>query len=240
MKYQNQELRDALAAEYALGTLQGRARRRFERSLKDDPRLRQTVTLWQERLAPLDALVEPIEPPARVWRAIQARVERDAGRRVAAQPRGFWASLGLWRGIALASTAAAFALAVSLTVSTMKPGPTETMVVVMQDAQATPAITVSWPTAQRGATTLRVQVVGHPQMASGTSWELWMLPSADQKPVSLGLIGTEPTQELSIPAQLAPTINGALGLAMSVEPKGGSPTGQPTGPVIYKGLRVKL
>ena len=63
MKYRDEETREALAAEYALGTLQGPARRRFERSLKDDPGLRRLVVEWQARLAPLDAVAQPVPPP---------------------------------------------------------------------------------------------------------------------------------------------------------------------------------
>lgn len=240
MKYRNEQLRDAVAAEYALGTLQGPARRRFERSLKDDPRLRQSVAGWQRRLAPLDALVEPVDPPARVWRAIQARIELASRRRTLSPPRGFWASLRFWRGVAIVSTAAALALAVSLVLITPPTRTAETMVVVMSDDKSAPAMTVSWPMQRKGAANLRISVIGHPDMPAGTAWELWMLPGGDQKPISLGLIGTEPTQELVIPQKLAPVINGAWGLAMSVEPKGGSPTGLPTGPVIFKGQCTKL
>jgi anti-sigma-K factor RskA len=67
-----------------------------------------------------------------------------------------------------------------------------------------------------------------------------MVPGGEQKPVSLGLINTAPTQELAIPQELARVINTAWGLAMSVEPEGGSPTGLPTGPVIFKGQRIGL
>jgi anti-sigma-K factor RskA len=67
-----------------------------------------------------------------------------------------------------------------------------------------------------------------------------MLPGGEQKPVSLGLVGTDPMQELTISKELAPLINRASGLALSVEPAGGSPTGQPTGPVLYKGPCVEL
>ncbi len=234
MKYRNQQLRDALAAEYALGTLQGRARRRFERSLKDDPRLRELVAQWQGRLAPLDALVEPVQPRARVWRGIRDRVEPGARR------RGFWANSGFWRAAAMASAAAAVTLAVLLAVLTPARRTSETMVVVMAGADANPAMTVSWPTQQKGEPKLRIRVLGHPEMAPGTTWELWMLPGGEQKPVSLGLIGTDPTQELALPQTLAPKIDRAWGLAMSVEPSGGSPTGQPTGPVLYKGQCTKL
>jgi anti-sigma-K factor RskA len=240
VKYQSEQVRDALAAEYALGTLQGRARRRFERSLKDDPQLRQLVLQWQGRLAPLDALIEPVRPPARVWRAIRGRIEAGSGRRTLTGWGGFSASLGFWRGAAIASAAAAVALAVTLAVITPATHLRDTMVVVMSDDKSAPAMTVSWPTQQAGSPKLRIRVFGHPDMPAGTAWELWMLPGGDQKPVSLGLINTDPTQELVIPQKLAPVINSAWGLAMSVEPQGGSPTGLPTGPVIYKGQRIGL
>jgi anti-sigma-K factor RskA len=240
VKYQSEQVRDALAAEYALGTLQGPARRRFERSLKEDPRLRQLVAQWQTRLAPLDALIEPVRPPARVWQAVRDRIEAGSRRRALGGVRGFWTNLGFWRGAALASAAVAAALAVALVVIAPATQPRDTMVVVMSDDNSAPAMTVSWPTQQTGNPKLRIRVLGHPDMPAGTAWELWVITGGDRKPVSLGLINTDPTQELVIPQKLAPVINSAWGLAMSVEPRGGSPTGLPTGPVIYKGQRIGL
>jgi anti-sigma-K factor RskA len=229
VKYRNEQLREALASEYALGTLQGRARRRFERSLKDDPQLRALVNRWQDRLAPLDAVGQSVQPPARVWRGIQQRIQTGRNR------SGLWSSLPFWRTAGLAGLAGALTLAVLLTtLSPTRHGP-ETMVVVMSDAEAKPAMTVSWPMQHEGEPRLRIRVMGHPEMASGTTWELWLLPAGEQKPRSLGLIGTEPMQELSVPRSLAPMMGHACGLAMSVEPSGGSPTGHPTGPVLYKG-----
>ena len=114
------------------------------------------------------------------------------------------------------------------------------MVVVMSGEDANPAMTVSWPMQPTGEPRLRIRVLGHPEMPAGTAWELWLLPGDDQKPISLGLIGTEPTQQLTLPRKLAPLMDGAWGLAMSVEPSGGSPTGLPTGPVLYKGQCTKL
>ncbi|HEY7760187.1 MAG TPA: anti-sigma factor [Burkholderiales bacterium] len=233
MKYHNELLREALAAEYALGTLQGRARRRFERSLKDDPALRRYVASWQERLAPLDAAVTPVQPPARVWHAIQ--------RRVTAAPRGWaalWDSLRFWRGAAFAGLAAALMLTASLGV--LPPERSELMVVVMSDERAEPRMTVSWDTDSGGDKRMRIRVLGHAEMAPDTAWELWMLPGGDRKPLSLGLITTHETQSVLVPRELATAINAAWGLAMSVEPKGGSPTGLPTGPVLYKGQCTKL
>ena len=113
--------------------------------------------------------------------------------------------------------------------------PRETMVVVMSDDQSRPAITVSWRPQQIGEKRLRVRVIGHQTMAPDTAWELWMVPPGGGKPVSLGLINTHETQTVVVPPQLQDAINSALALAMSVEPAGGSPTGLPTGPVLYQG-----
>jgi anti-sigma-K factor RskA len=227
VKYTNPQLRDAIAAEYVLGTLQGRARLRFERSLKDDPQLRQRVAQWRNRLAPLDELVEPVRPPARVWSTIERHI---AGRRSGSSRFG---DVRFWRGASLISAACALLLAIYVLLQ--PPRTPEMMVVVMSGDQGTPAMTVSWPVQPRGRPKLRIRVMGHPDMPAGTSWELWMLPENGQKPVSLGLIGTAPMQQLAVPESLAPMINRASGLAMSQEPAGGSPTGQPTGPVLYKG-----
>ncbi|MFB6358182.1 MAG: hypothetical protein ABEJ96_03995, partial [Thiohalorhabdaceae bacterium] len=72
------EVCDALAAEYALGTLRGPALRRFERLLAVDEDLRWRVRRWEERLAPLAEEVEPRSPPDSLWAGIEARLG-DAG-----------------------------------------------------------------------------------------------------------------------------------------------------------------
>jgi anti-sigma-K factor RskA len=99
---------------------------------------------------------------------------------------------------------------------------------------------VSWRPVQMGEKRLRVRVMGHQTMAPNTTWELWLVPAGGGNPVSLGLIDTDETQTVVVPPQLQEAINSAVGLAMSVEPIGGSPTGLPTGPVLYQGPRIQL
>ena len=236
MRFTNEKLRAKLAAEYVLGTLSARARRRFELYLRASPRLRQDVAEWEARLSPLNDVLPGIEPPARVWRAIAGRlgIGQAAG-------RGLWASLSFWRVSSLASALMAVALVVFIALpEPQKPGDAAAMVVVMHDiATRKPAMTASWEPGKSGGRTLRIRVIGHAQMAPGTAWELWMLPGGDQTPVSLGLITTHETQVVAIPPGLAARLDAAQGLAMSVEPAGGSPTGRPSGPVLYAGERLK-
>jgi anti-sigma-K factor RskA len=104
------------------------------------------------------------------------------------------------------------------------------------------AMTATWEPGvpgKPGKRAIRIRVVGHAEMAPDTAWELWMLPGGDRKPVSLGLITTHETQTVLIPEALAAGLDAAKGLAMSVEPAGGSPTGVPSGPVLYEGECVK-
>lgn len=232
-KYWNSEMREALAAEYALGTLQGRARRRFEHVLKEDPGLRAYAAAWQARLHPLGEAIAPVTPPKKVWLAIEARIQ---GRRP-----GLWHSLPFWRWLSATSAAALVLLAVyaGVWLPRLEAGK-EYMVVVMSNPRSRPMMTVSWPTQDRKKTKLRIRVIGHQEMAPNTAWELWMMPGGDHNPRSLGLIATHETQEVEIPAHLLPALNAAWGMAMSVEPHGGSPSGVPSGPVLYSGQCTRI
>jgi len=236
MKYSDPRLRDQLAAEYVLGTLRGQARARFQSLMRYDIALRELVAEWENRLTPLAGAAADITPPPRVWNAIAQRLApvREHLR--------WWENLTLWRG--LAATGAVCTLVLALFAGTMvEKEPPMAMVAVMNDTQGKPAMTVSWPSmhAVRGQPFVKIKVMQkHPVMAPGTAWELWMLPRGDAKPVSLGLITTDADQMMRLTPDLARLMEDAWGIAMSVEPKGGSPSGRPTGPMVMQGPCVKI
>ena len=233
--YKNAELRERLAAEYVLGTLRGRARARFESLARYDPALRRIVAEWEARITPLAAAAGEIVPPARVWQVVSRRIAGPA------PGTGTWSSLALWRG--LAATSAAFVLILATFIGmSPRPQPPMEMVAVMNDERGQPAMVVSWPPmkAMRDPH-IRIKVVqAHPVMAAGTSWEMWLLPGDKAAPVSMGLISIDRDQVMKLTPALAERMGGAWGIAMSVEPEKGSPTGSPTGPVIFKGQCVKM
>jgi anti-sigma-K factor RskA len=233
--YRNPQLRDRLAAEYVLGTLRGRARDRFAALLRFDYDLRRTVAAWEAQLTPLAAAAGEIAPPDRVWQAISKRIAGTA------RGAGWWASLAFWRGLAIASTSLVLILATFAGVAP-RPEPPMAMVAVMNDDKGQPALVVSWPPmAAMRDPHIRVKVVQeHPVMEPGTSWEMWMLPGGKAAPVSLGFITTDRDQVMKVNAALAGKMGNAWGIAMSVEPARGSPTGAPTGPVIFKGQCIKM
>lgn len=71
------------------------------------------------------------------------------------------------------------------------------------------------------------------------SLELWLIPSGD-KPHSLGLIDPGRPVTIKVPKDLLTHVNDEAVLAVSLEPPGGSPTGQPTGEVIANGKLAAL
>lgn len=107
--HSNPALLDQLAASYALGSLRGGARRRFEALARTSATVRTAGLLWQQRMASLTEIQPSQVPSENVWRRIQ--ISLAAQRQLApvkAEPAdaGLLAklkqSLKLWRGAAIA------------------------------------------------------------------------------------------------------------------------------------------
>jgi anti-sigma-K factor RskA len=229
MKYDNPDRRDMLAAEYVLGTLRGAARRRFERLMRDDPAARDAVARWEAHLNPLVEAVPPVTPRTQVWRAIEREIGAGDARTVRGS-RGLWESLGFWRGFGLAAAAAAVVLLVYI--AARPPLPSAETLAVLED-QGGHAAFVATAVEGRPRLALRAVVARAPE--AGRVYELWLLPKGGAKPRALGLLPASGVADF----ELAPDDRAALptadGLAISLEPAGGSPTGLPTGPVLFKG-----
>jgi anti-sigma-K factor RskA len=229
MRISDPNLRELLAAEHALGMHTARVRSRFARLAREDARLRNTIEEWEARFHPLVAALPEVQPPARVWKAIQKRIARPV--------EGVSRALSFWRSLALLSTAAAMALVVYIGVAP-RPDAAPYMVSVMSTPEAQPMMVATWQDEDQGE--LKIQILAKHVMTADTSWELWCLPGKNQPPVSLGLITTDTVQTVKLSEKEMRELAKAEALAMSVEPKGGSPTGLPTGPVLASGPLRKI
>jgi anti-sigma-K factor RskA len=126
MNYNRPELGERLAADYVLGGMPARARRRFEREMAGNATLAALTAGWSERLGPLDSLTADETPPAYVWRRIEQRIGLVAPVRVARTRRvGFF-----WRGFAVAAVAVCAVIAVCVAVD---PGPVRNEVAALAE-----------------------------------------------------------------------------------------------------------
>ena len=106
MNYENHPQLDRIAADYVLGTMRGRARRRFEALIRQSHAARAAVDGWTHRLHLLSAgMPAPVAPSADLFQRIERRIappDRAAGGPAShGRPRTFWSWLQPLAGFAL-------------------------------------------------------------------------------------------------------------------------------------------
>jgi anti-sigma-K factor RskA len=247
---------DMLAGEYVAGLLEGPAETAFEARLAGEPGLAAAVARWRVRFAEIDDSAVPVVPDEAFWRRIETALATapdlpplaapasvavtGAG---AAAPRplptaapsprtgrlqDWWHSLTLWRGFAAVATAAAIVLAVGLgRLVLAPPPPTFVAVLVAETGQIGAVVHVF---ADGTAELLPLENVPVP---SGRALEVWTKWSDERGPVSIGLLDRPRTVRLST-GGLPETRPDQL-FEITLEPATGSPTGRPTGPILFKG-----
>lgn len=350
--------RDALAAEYVLGTLSADERDQAEALQLIDPGFAETVRLWERRLGELNVMVEAVEPPTELWERIKTEIDGaerrivaeteaappvvegdiapatsdapalaatkaaaemapDAGGEIAPDllsepaqspdasppehpedeedtaavaalassllppqpeakaetppvplppaeplsagkigPGADVISLGRrvrrWRGFTAVMTAIAALLAIYIAVGQFAPQllpmrhkethtaaavppPEARLVAVLQQDPTEPAFLLTVDPQHRTMTVRRMTATAD----SGRSYELWLIPGRNSKPQSLGIVGATEYTSRPLPENFDVATLQAARYAVSLEPAGGSPSGAPTGPVLFTGKMVQ-
>ncbi|EIW88028.1 hypothetical protein AGRI_12521 [Alishewanella agri BL06] len=225
MKFDDQNLLDELAVDYILGTMRGAARRRFQKLMMSQPNIRQTVWRWEQHLNPLAESLPTSAPNPEVWLKIQRRLgwlptEQRVETRTTS--RVSW----------LIAAAASILLAVVM----LRPylvDPVSQQVALIQTTDAK-----VWWSIAKTELQLTVRATSAVQAHTDKDYELWMLPANGQAPISLGLLPQNQERILQVPAAAKDLMIAAL--AVSIEPKGGSPTGAPTGDVLFTAEIITL
>jgi anti-sigma-K factor RskA len=230
MRYDNKLLADILSVEYIFGTLKGAARNRFEQLLKQRADWSQTFNWWESHIHLLADTVPAVKPSNKVWKNIEARLFNKN----AAQSNAWWKSF------AFLSTALAASLATFLLLQSPQPADdiTPSAIALLSSEKSEAGWLLS--ETKNAANEVEMQAISLTSLEAKpeNAFELWLLPADKSKPISLGLLPQKGLAKLKIPAEIAPLM--AYGsLAVSLEPIGGSPTGQPTGAVLYQGKLAK-
>ena len=261
---QNPSLVEQLAASYALGTLRGGARRRFESLARDHAAVRAAALIWQGRIASVAELQPQAAPSPAVWKRIENLVNADkqakamqAARAPAAVSNpGWWARVSLWRGATAAGAlAAVLAVVVGANLQTLNNNLGSQVASLGGQVQDLTAKLSAAPEIQyvavladdKAAASMLVTFdpknkklvlkrVGGFQEQADKSLQLWALPQGGG-PKSLGVLGSDPLIRLTAAGS---DVKQVPTLAISLEPKGGAPVGSgPTGPVLFKGALLE-
>lgn len=219
---------DMIAAEYVLGTLPAGERQAAARRIDTDPAFARMVEAWEGRLAPMAAAYPETNPPRAAKAAIDRRLFGPAGRQAGAG--GFFQSLAFWRGLAGFAVAAALVLAFIPLLTPPAPRPPEARLAA---SLADPASGVHYLVVYDTAS----GEIGLSHMAGDPgagSFELWLVEGGNN-PASLGMIPPGESMRMPVDPAMREKIAPGVMFAISLEPRGGSTTGQPTGPVVAAG-----
>ncbi|MFL0357443.1 anti-sigma factor domain-containing protein [Erythrobacter sp. GH1-10] len=247
-----------LAAEYALGLLEGEELLSARGREATDVAFAAQVAQWEAHLAPLLDDVRPVEPTADIWpqiearidglRATQAEVELAGGGGSAANVIELQTQVRRWQWAAgLTSAAAAVALAFLAFGGgggSPVPGPTDAPVL----ASAEPLVA----TVPIGDTGLRLDVTYIPESdrmlvaAIGLTpdglhdHELWLVPADGGELQSLGVVAPGEVKAMELPETIARNLGDGVQILLTREPIGGKPEGVDAGPVVAEGAFSKV
>jgi anti-sigma-K factor RskA len=211
MKRDEPENLELLSAEYVVGTLRGAARRAFERRRARDPFVDRRVAAWEERFALLTLRLRPVAPLPATWAAI----ERRTG-----------GSRGAWQALA-AAVALIAVLGFGWVVWQELRPPQATAVLASEEGAQLWRLELA-----EEAQYMDVSAVGSIAVPDERARELWALPEG-AAPVSLGLLPERGSVRLALDERQRDALARTVNVAVSDEPAGGSPTGAPTGAVLY-------
>ena len=231
------------AGLFVLGALNAEEMRSVRNDAERDPALAAEIVAWERRLTPLVALVPAAPVPETLWPALDLRLTRLLSASPAAigqiyQPplrprtrrRGERRALVAWRATALGAMALAASLAAILLTRSPPPAPTLAMLMPSQAGLG------GWLVSVRPNGEIHAVAQGALSHTLAQDFELWALADGASKPVPLGLL-PETNGTVLKPSGLP---RQQFKLLVSLEPKGGSPTGLPTGPVLYASQPVNL
>lgn len=238
MNYNRPELRDALASEYVLGTLHGRARRRFERLLNDDTKLQAAVDFWQRELLPMAAPLSAAAPSSKLWANIAARV---APPRAAAQPGWLerWLGVRGLGGLAAGLMMGVGAMLIAPQLDRADKGDQQlpqSYAGFLQDAQGGTAMLIS---SLRRGSIVDIKVLRPIELRPDQVLQLWGLPK-DGAPLPLGIVPAQGKAHITISGTSEQWLTHVTELAVSVEDKALAPVPAPTAGFVLRGPCAKF
>lgn len=227
---------NALVAEFVLGLLDSAEHQRVGRLIEADPALRAERQFWETRFAALDHNFEDVAVPPHIIKAIEARAFGNA-----AKPRSLsnlWDNLLVWRGLAAGAMAVAV-VAVGFNIAGPGPSSPAALATQLVAALELEGSSVKFVALYDSATgSVRLTALSG-EAVPDRDFELWAIQGG-HNPVSMGVIPVQARSQVTLGPDVLKGWGAGSVLAITLEPKGGSPTGNPTGPVVAKGAVTQI
>lgn len=239
---QDPESRAAATGEYVLGTLSLDDYSTFRQALAQSSELQAEVYAWQDRLLGLSALAAPLTPSPQLWQRIDTSLnaigsaEPRLPRSTSAVGMPWWQKLGWWQGLSGLALAACLVLTVLLVQRGAEAPMGARYLAVLQSPQDGAA---GWLVEVQAGGKLRLQPMSDTAAPPpGRSLQFWTKPQGAASPTSLGLVRAG--QLLELPVSRLPGVGAQQLFEITLEPENGSPSGRPTGPILYVGRTIAL
>jgi len=224
-----------LVGEYVLGLLDAAEHDRMARRIAAEPALRAELALWQNRLSSLDREFAETPAPARVFEKVEARLFGAPASPLA----GFWNNLLLWRSLAAGGIAVA---AVAIGFNLMQPPPLDPNLFATQlvaAIQAQEGFGVEFVALYNAATgEVRLTALSG-EAIPDKDYELWYI-KGEEPAVSMGVLPVDKRTEIALSREARSKFEPGTVLAITLEQKGGSPTGVAQGPIVALGKATPI
>jgi anti-sigma-K factor RskA len=242
MNYLSPERLDRLARGYAMGTLAGPARRRFERLLRQAPAAMRAVGAWQERLGGLAGAVSPMQPSDSVWRGLEERLFVSAR----AAPRGplqwLWGVLSVRAlgGVLAGVLVGAVLLRLQPGLIGMEPQSDalpQSYVGLLTDSAGKPTVLAS---SRRHGKVMTVKLLQPVAIPAGSVAQLWALPADGSAAFPVGVVPGSGAATVALADTSEKLFFKVSRLAVSIEAAPAKAGDKPSGDFVLSGHCVKL
>jgi anti-sigma-K factor RskA len=226
-----------LAGDYVLGTLDWEQRQRVTQRMLGEPVLRVAIEDWERRLLPLAELAQPETPSEQLWPRIAKDLTAHEVKRPMAAPPRWWHNLygnvHAWRALAASGFVAAAVFGVML-VNERTPAAPSFMAVLVAPQDRTPG----WIVQTGKDRNVVLTPLSEFAVPNGKSLQFWTKGNDWTGLISLGLV--QPGQSLRVALDKLPLTQANQLFEITLEPENGSPTGKPSGPVLFIGRTVQM
>ncbi len=232
-RYQNPELFEQLAIEYAVGSMQGRAKKRFEALMETHFYLRAVVDAYENKFASLVELLPSTQPSNQVWKNIDAHIQTSTATTAQEVKTAWWKTNFFKQGFGMAAMAVVVSAVLLLNPMTITPGAIATAYSAVLESNYSEAIAVT--KIRKSDMTLSIDIMNKVTIADDMELTLWCHPKGGGMPMNMGTISNSGKTNIKISKAEWQEMENVGSLAISIEYKGEKTAMKPTGKILLQG-----